>query len=171
VLRRRPERWPAMAGVVPSRSAPAFAGAREGLDGKTRPAAGAGGRVGVGVLESGAAEAFDEVDDRAPDEIQRDRVDDQGDAPFFRRRVVRLDRIGEAELVLEAGAAATVHREAEDGRLGLPRRYCRNACRRRWREADVAHARKIGAATRENQPRLRTRPLFNLRDTLSKVNR
>ena len=82
-------------------------------------AAAARGGIGVGDLEGGAAEALDKSTGRAADQVERHLVDDQGHAVARHRQVVGGDLVGQAEAVLEAGAAAALDRQAQDRRLAL----------------------------------------------------
>ena len=67
----------------------------------------------------GATERFDEIDDAAVDEIKAHRIDHEPDAIGFSDEVVCFGRVGEPELVLEAGASAALDREAQDCRRAL----------------------------------------------------
>src|SRR5690606_24246618 len=69
--------------------------------------------------ELSAEQLVDELDLRAGEEGQGDRVDQGGLTVALDAHVVRLGRLDQFEAVLEAGAAAAVHRHAQHQRAAL----------------------------------------------------
>src|SRR6185436_11429521 len=82
-------------------------------------AAAACGGVGVVDLESLADQVVDEIDLRAAEIGEGDRVDEDGSAVPLDDEVVRCPRLVEIEAILEAGAAAARHADAECRAAGL----------------------------------------------------
>src|ERR1044071_791594 len=91
------------------------------LSGDRKRIAAAAGRGGVRVadLERGAHQILDEVHLGAVQEIERYIVDDDRDAIMLEDEIVRVALIVEAEAVLEPGAAAARHRDAQEGAAGF----------------------------------------------------
>ena len=79
---------------------------------KEEPQPQAATTFGLLTWKPGALQAFHVVDLAAEDELHRDLVDDDGDAVDHDRVVIVLPLV-EGERVLEAGAAAASHRDAE----------------------------------------------------------
>src|SRR6185437_3956794 len=73
------------------------------LDGKAAPAAAARLRIRVRHAEGRASQILDEIDGRAFDEVEADRVDNKLDAVGFDDLVIVLGRVGKLKLVREAG--------------------------------------------------------------------
>ena len=88
--------------------------------------------------------ALDEIDGGPAQKVEGDGVNDQGHPVSFRSDVFRLDLVGKAESIGEAGAAAAVHRQSEDGRLALALRDRRDPRRGGWGKRDIAHGLEIG---------------------------
>jgi hypothetical protein len=107
-----------------------------GLNRKARPAAAAGGGIGVCDLERGATQIVHKVHHAATHKIEAHRIDDERHAIGLHGDVVILGSVSQAEAILETRAAAAFHGEPKNGRLLLPRRNLRDARRfgqRFWR--------------------------------------
>src|SRR5208283_3942020 len=115
-------------------------------DRETGPAAAGGDGVGVFELEGRAHEVVDEIEARALDEIQRERVDSQPRLLVAEYQVAVLGGGGDVEVVLEAGTTAAIDRNAQHRAWGFVAQDFRdaaqgalgsfNAC---WRE--ISHLR------------------------------
>ena len=87
-------------------------------DRETDPAAAAGCCIGIAHHELGAGQIIDEGDLRALEEGQGDGVNERGLAVGLDADVVGLGSLDQFEAILEAGAAAAVDSDAEDGGSG-----------------------------------------------------
>src|SRR5260221_3756836 len=94
---------------------------RLGRSGDREGVAAAAGRGGVRVLdlEGGAHHVLDEIDLGAVEEVERGVVDDDLHAVALEHDIAVLARVVEAEAVLEAGAAAAGHGDAQEGAGGI----------------------------------------------------
>src|SRR5512146_3387537 len=119
---------------------------RDSSDAEARSAAATRLRVGVEHLERGTAKILDEIDRRASDKVEADRIDDELHAVRFGDLVVALRRVCQLELIGEAGAAAAVDGKAQDRGLRLPFGDPGDALRRILGKANVAHVKKVGSA-------------------------
>ena len=75
----------------------------------------------------GTTQIVDKVDARAAHQIKANRIDDELGPVQLGDRVIILDRLRKAELVLEARTSPTLDRQAEDRGLALLHRYGRHA--------------------------------------------
>ena len=85
---------------------------------EARSTAAAGGRVGVGHLESRASKILDIVDLGTVHEVKADRIDHERNTVRFGHAVTLL-QLAEREAVGKAGAAAAVDRQAKHRGLAL----------------------------------------------------
>ena len=92
---------------------------RQASNREARTATAARGGIGIGHLERRAAEVLDEIDRGSAHQVEADRIDHQLHPVGFGDGIVLGLRLGQLELVGEAGAAAAVDRQAQDRGPGL----------------------------------------------------